>query len=103
MPLLAIVVETPDAERRPFDRARDLRENLDYADELGAEVVQVEATDIAAGLADVARRRRATHLILPHREARTVAGFRRPSLAEEILRAMPGLEVHLVADEDRSP
>jgi two-component system, OmpR family, sensor histidine kinase KdpD len=102
VPLLAIVVETPDAERRPFDRVRDLRENLDYADELGAEVVRVEATDVAAGLADVARRRRATHLILPHHEPRTVAGFRRPSIAEEILRAMPGLEVHLVADEDRA-
>jgi two-component system sensor histidine kinase KdpD len=101
VPLLAIAVETPDAERRPFDSARDLRENLDYADELGAEIVQVEAADVATGLADVARQRRATHLILPHHEHRTVAGFRRPSVAEELLRTVPGLEVHLVADEER--
>lgn len=99
VPLLAIVVDTPDAERRPFDRARDLRENLDYADELGAEVVRVEAADVAAGLADVARQRRATHLILPFREPRAVAGFHRPTVAEEILRTMPGIEVHLVAEE----
>jgi two-component system sensor histidine kinase KdpD len=103
VPLLAIVVETPDAERRSFDRARDLRENLDYADELGAEVVQVEAAEVAAGLADVVRRRRATHLILPHHEGRTIAGFRRASIAEELLRAVPGIEVHLVADEERPP
>jgi two-component system sensor histidine kinase KdpD len=101
VPLLAVVVETPDGERRPFDSGRDLRENLDYADELGAEVIQVEAAELVAGLTDVARRRRATHLILPHHQARTVAGFRRASLAEEILRTMPGIEVHLVADEER--
>jgi two-component system sensor histidine kinase KdpD len=103
VPLLAIVVETPDAERRSFDRARDLRENLDYADDLGADMVQVEAGDVATGLADVARERRATHLILPHREQRTVAGFRHPSVAEEILRKMPGIEIHLIADEERPP
>ena len=42
-PLLAIVVETPEGERRSFDRERDLRENLDYAEDLGAEVVRVTA------------------------------------------------------------
>jgi hypothetical protein len=40
--------------------------------------------------------------VLPYHEARTVAGFRRATLAEEILRAMPGVEVHLVADEERA-
>jgi two-component system sensor histidine kinase KdpD len=99
-PLLAVVVETPDAHGRAFDRERDLRENIDYAEDLGAEVVRVEAPGLVAGLADVARRRRATHLLLPHHEGRTIAGFRRPSIAEDVLRELPSVEVHLVADDE---
>ncbi len=99
VPLLAIVVETPSSEHRAYDRERDLRENLDYADDLGAEIIRVEASQLADGLIEILRRRRATHLLLAHREPRAVAGFRRPSLADEILRALPTVEVHLVAGD----
>ncbi len=101
VPLLAIVVATPESEHRAFDRERDLRENLDYADDLGAEVIRAEASQTADGLIGVVRARRATHLVLPYHEARLVAGFRRPSLAETVLAALPGIEIHLVADDER--
>ncbi len=101
-PLLAIVVETPADERRAFDRERDLRENIDYAEDLGAEIVRVEASQLADGLIDVLRRRRATHLLVAHRETRAVAGFRRPSVADEVLRELPTVEVHLVAADPPS-
>ncbi len=68
-PLLAIVVVLPADEGRSFDRERDLRENLDYAEDLGAEVVRVEGAEAVEALTDVLRRRRATHLILPYRES----------------------------------
>jgi two-component system, OmpR family, sensor histidine kinase KdpD len=99
VPLLAIVVETPASDRRAFDHERDLRENLDYAEDLGAEIVRVAAKEEASGVLDVLRRRRANHLLLPFHETRTVAGLRRPSLAEEVLRELPAVEVHLVAEE----
>ena len=100
-PLLAVVVETPEGERRSFDRERDLRENLDYGEDLGAEVVRVTAARPSSGLLEVLRRRRATHLLLPYRETRAMAGLRRPSVAEEILRELPSVEVHLVAEDER--
>ena len=99
VPLLAIVVDTPASERRAFDQERDLRENLDYAEDLGAEVIRTTASKLLDGLTDVVRRRRATHLLLPYQETRTMGGFRRPSLAEAVLRELPALEVHLVAEE----
>ena len=55
----------------------------------------------ADGLIDVLRRRRATHLLVAHRETRAVAGFRRPSVADEVLRELPTVEVHLVAADPR--
>ena len=65
--LVAVVVETPEADRQPFDRNRDLQEVIADAIDLGAEVVRVEAADVATGLANVARDRRASHVVLPYR------------------------------------
>ena len=75
--LTAVVVDTPEAARLPFDRQRDLRENLEFAADLGAELVRYEAPDLAAGLEHVASSRRVTHLVLGHQAAgRTVAPAR---------------------------
>jgi len=95
--LIAVVVDVASAGELPFDKRRDLRENLDFAEDLGAEIVQIEAPDVANGLVDVVRRRRASHLFLPHREVRGLSGLRRGSLADAILRQVADLEVHLVA------
>jgi two-component system sensor histidine kinase KdpD len=102
-PLLAVIVDTPEGQRRAYDQERDLRENVAYAEDLGAEVVRVEAAEALAGMTDILRRRRATHLILPHHASRSIGGFRRASLAEGLLRALPALDVHLVADDERRP
>lgn len=97
-PLIALVVETPMLERLASNGARDLRENVDFAVDLGATVVRTEAADLVSGVTQVARVRRATRLVLPFRETGTIAGFARRSTADEILRRMPELEIHLVAD-----
>lgn len=99
-PLLALVVESAASERLGFDQARDLRENIDFAMDLGATVVRVEARDLRHGITDAARVRRVTRLVLPYREARTLVGLARPSIADSILRDLPDLDVHLVADPD---
>ena len=67
--LIAVVVETPESDRQPFDRNRDLQEEIDDATDLGATVVRTEAKDLLSGLEEAARARRATHLVLPHRGA----------------------------------
>ena len=45
--LTAAVIVTPAIERLTFDRARDLQEHLDYAVDLGADVVQHPARDLS--------------------------------------------------------
>jgi two-component system, OmpR family, sensor histidine kinase KdpD len=94
--LIAVVIETPADGGRPFDRTRDLQEALDDAVDLGAEVVHVEASDTASGLAGVALDRRATHLVLPHQE---ITGLRRLTerpLVDRLIDRLPDVEVHSV-------
>jgi two-component system, OmpR family, sensor histidine kinase KdpD len=94
--LVALVVETPESERRTFDRTRDLQAVVDDAVDLGADVVRVEAKDVASGVEQVARSRRVTHVVLPYRD-RSLVGrvFERP-LESRLMERLPDVEVHLV-------
>jgi len=95
--LLAVAVETSGVQLSR-DRQRDLQENVDYAVDLGAEVIRGEATDLVKGLEEVLRDQRVTHLVVAHRPLQGLDRLGRPSLAERILAAMPGIEVHLVSE-----
>ncbi len=100
--LAAVSVETPDLARLPFDRQRDLRENLEFASDLGAELVRYEAPDLATGLEHVARARRVTHLVLGHRPQAGLSRLRTPSDVDRLVERLPSLEIHVVgpgADE----
>jgi two-component system sensor histidine kinase KdpD len=95
---VAVVVETPDGSRRSFDRARDVQEAVDDSVDLGAEVIRIEAHDVAAGLEEVARSRHATHLVIPYRGPANVIGrLRERPLVDRLLERMPELEVHVVS------
>jgi two-component system sensor histidine kinase KdpD len=94
---VAVVVDTPEVERQPFDRTRDIQEALDDAVDLGADVVRVEAADVVTGLEQVARSHRATHVVLPHRELVGLKRLRERPLVDRLLERLPDVEMHVVA------
>jgi two-component system, OmpR family, sensor histidine kinase KdpD len=94
--LVAVVVETPEVERQPFDRTRDIQEALDDAVDLGADVVRVDAADVVTGLELVARSHRATHLVLPHRELGGLKRLRERPLVDRLIERLPDVELHVV-------
>jgi two-component system sensor histidine kinase KdpD len=99
-PLVALVVETK-AANDTFDASRDLRENLDFATDLGAELVRVEAPDQASGVVDAVRTRRATRVVLAAPPpSRGLARLGRRSLLEELIERLPGIELHVVPAEE---
>ena len=93
---VGLVVETPDVARQEFDRTRDLRETIDDAVDLGADIVRVEAPDVVTGVERIARSRRVTHVVLPHRELRGVRRLVERPLADQLLERLPELELHVV-------
>jgi two-component system sensor histidine kinase KdpD len=92
----AVVVETPEFDRQSFDRTRDIQETLDDAVDLGADIVRVEAADTASGLEDVARARRATHVVIPYRELGGLKRLTGRPLADTLIERLPEVEVHVV-------
>jgi two-component system sensor histidine kinase KdpD len=100
---IGAVVETPNVDRQAFDRGRDLRETIDDAIDLGADIVHIEARDEAGGLEQIARSRRVTHLVLPHREVRGVRRLVERPLADLLLERLPELEIHVVGAKPDVP
>jgi two-component system sensor histidine kinase KdpD len=103
-PLLALVIATPADAGMPAEQGRMIREYLDDATDLGAEIVRVEASDLVEGIVGVARGRRVTRLVMPHRPAGgPLDRVRHPTLTERVLERLPALEVTIVADAREAP
>ncbi len=96
--LVAVVVHTPSDEQMSFDRQRDLQESIDDAVDLGADVVRVEAADVATGLANVAKQRKASHVVLPHRSREGLKRITQRPLSEEVIERLPNVKLHLVGE-----
>jgi two-component system sensor histidine kinase KdpD len=65
---------------------------------LGAHVLVEESDDVAATVADVARRQRSTYILMgASRPARGLARFRTP-LPQRLMELLPGVDVRIVAD-----
>ncbi len=97
-PLMALAVDTPADAGAPSERTRRIREQLDDATDLGAEIITVEASDLAEGVVQVAQGRRVTRLVMPYRSSTAMERVRRSPLADRILERMPSLEITIVAD-----
>ena len=97
-PLLALVVDTPTDASASSEQQRQIREYLDDATDLGAEIVVVDAQDVADGVVQVAQTRRVTRLVMPFRTSTTFERVRRSPLADRILERLPTLEITIVAD-----
>ncbi len=101
-PLVGLVVETRAGAAASFDGSRDLRENLDYAADLGADIMRLEAVDLASGVVEAVRSRRATRVVLAAAPApRGLARLGRRTLLEELLERLPGIELHVVPAGER--
>lgn len=96
--LIAAAVETPSVGMS-HDRRQDLQENVDYAVDLGAEIVRLEAPDLVTGLLEIARSRRVAHVVLVQESRSVIDRLLRHSVADRLLQQLPGVEVHLVAAE----
>jgi two-component system sensor histidine kinase KdpD len=96
--LSAAVIVTPAVERLSFDRARDLQEHLDYATDLGAQIIQHPARDLATGLVELSKGLRVTHVVLGRESRRGITRRLGPDLSEQLLDQVPEIEVHLVGE-----
>jgi two-component system, OmpR family, sensor histidine kinase KdpD len=95
-PLMALFVETPNFEKASRDAQQDVREDLEFAEDLGATVLRQPAPRLFEGVVEVARARQITHLFLSNHPAEGIGRVFRRSLADALLEALPGVDLHQV-------
>jgi len=98
--LVVVHVEPVQSARRAqtLDDERQLRATLQLADELGAKVVRLRGK-VADELIAYTRSNGVTHLILGHPARGRWAEVFHGSVTNTILRQLPGVDVHLIADQ----
>jgi K+-sensing histidine kinase KdpD len=93
---MVVAAESEDSERLPRDRAQDIRENVEFAEELGATVLRPEGIDPLERIRHVVRDRHATQVIASRDFAADRPGLLKRSYADELQRHLPDIEVHLI-------
>jgi two-component system sensor histidine kinase KdpD len=100
-PLLAVTVTRPAVRLVALDsRTEDLlRELVRLAEDLGAEVIQVEGRDVAAELARDARQRHVTQIVIGQPTASRWQELIFGSVTNRLLREPTGADVHVVPQQ----
>ncbi len=97
-PIYILNVRTLSADDEP----ERLAANLQFARDLGADVVTREAHDLAGGIVAFAREQRITQLLLGLPRHRGWREFLPSSLLPRLFRELPGVDFHLVALRDEA-
>lgn len=96
----AIFVETPYSKRFEEKDKVKLRENMQLARQLGAKTEVVYGDDVPFQIAEFARLSGVTKIVIGRSSIVKNPFFRKPSLTERLIAAVPNLEVHIIPDSD---
>jgi two-component system, OmpR family, sensor histidine kinase KdpD len=100
--LLAVFVETPGWGSASPEQKRGLEENVRFAEDLGAEPIRVQGSDVARALIQVAHDRNVGSIVIGHSRHGRIHELLRRSIVHKLLRLAGDVDVHVVADRDKA-
>jgi two-component system sensor histidine kinase KdpD len=96
-PLLAVTVVSSSWKAKASPKEQQaLKDYLRLAEDLGAEVMEVQGSDVAAALAGVARAQHVTQLVIGQPTSSTWYARLRGSIVNRLLRYPIGADIHVV-------
>jgi two-component system sensor histidine kinase KdpD len=97
-PLTAVFVETAAWAGASPERRNAVQANLRFAEDLGAEVVRVQADDVARAVLKVAHDKNAGSIVIGHSSHGRLHELFGGSIVHRLLRLARDVDVHVVAD-----
>ncbi|MBV9582001.1 MAG: universal stress protein [Chloroflexi bacterium] len=98
--LLAVFIETPRWASAAPEHKRALEDNLRFAEDLGAEPIRIQASDVAGALVQLAHEKNVGSIIIGHSRHGRLHEVLRGSVVQNLLRLSGDVDVHVVADRD---
>jgi two-component system, OmpR family, sensor histidine kinase KdpD len=99
--LLAVFVETARWASASPEQKRALEENLRFAEDLGAEPLRVQGSDVAAALMRIAHDKNVGSIIIGHSRHGRLHELLRRSVVHNLLGLAGDVDVHVVADREQ--
>ena len=100
--LLAVFVETPSWASASPEQKRRLEASLRFAEDLGAEPIRVQGSDVARALMQVAHDHNVGSIVIGHSRHDRLHELLRRSIVHNLLRVAGDVDVHVVADRDKA-
>ncbi len=96
----ALYVKTPTADSMSRENRERLEKHIALAGEMGAEIVTVYGEDVARQIIEFSRIGSITKVVLGRSNVIGGRQFSRQTITDRIIRAAPGLDVHIIPDTE---
>ncbi|MBP5242240.1 MAG: DUF4118 domain-containing protein [Clostridia bacterium] len=97
-PFTAVYVKTSKQEASEGENAERLKNNIRFAENLGATVVTVTGDDISLQLAEYARLAGVTKIVIGRNAATRKQFFGRPTIADRLISLTPNIDIYIIPD-----
>lgn len=95
----ALFVETPDFKEIGEENLKRLRQNINLATQLGANIETINGDDIAFQIAEFARLSGVSKIVLGRNNAKRKNIFSKPSLTEKLTGYAPNIDIYIIPDK----
>jgi two-component system sensor histidine kinase KdpD len=102
-PWLAVHIETPSSTRMAQKDRERLAENLQLAEELGAEVTTVAGSKLVDALIEFARERNVTRILVGKPRGNRLTELIRGSFVRDLIHECGEIDIHVTSGDDELP
>ncbi|MCX7772986.1 MAG: universal stress protein, partial [Clostridia bacterium] len=97
-PWVAVYVENVEVDNLSTDQQKNMRQNLDLAERLGAEVVVLNGYDVAAAIAQYVKLSGITNIVVGKSRKKTIKSLFEMDFEDKLVALMSDIEVHIIPD-----
>ena len=99
-PWTAVYVENLGVDYMPDIEKQCIRDNLDLAERMGAEIVNLSGYDVPTVIARYAKLTGITNIIIgKSRTGKSLRNLFKPSLEDQLISQLPSIEIHIIPGE----
>lgn len=96
-PWVAVYVENMESRYLTENEQMNIKQNMDLAEQLGAEIVTLNGDDIASVIAQYAKMSGITNIVIgKSRNKKTLKNFFALDLEDQLITLIPGIEIHII-------